>query len=314
MSEGQTVRRSDEQTAIRGIAETVKTLPVPENDFAGVQVEDCAVPNNILLFHRDEELSGGYGALHHRYVLHCALETGGTVIVDGSHIRVDPGEAVLVFPHQFHHYADFDARRISWLFITFELQSDAALEVCRYRRARLSDEAIWIVERLLAVYRGGTQTTDAEGTRLLTGLLLRELRRSAVHADDPSGSGLSAEQATTPLMKTVAAYVHSNLHRLFTIAEIADHVSYSKSRLRNVFHDKMSMSLGAYIRRARINRAEALLVTSGLTVTRIAEQCGYESIYSFSRAFKKETGMSPRAWRNRHGTPRMDGEVGRSAT
>lgn len=302
MHRGCTVQVDATQTKIRGIVETVKGLPTPKNDFAGVKAERCAVPNNILMFHRDQDLSGGYGALHHRYVLHCALETGGTIVVDGSHIRVNPEEAVLVFPHQFHHYADFDAKHISWLFVTFELQSDTSLESCRHRSTRLSKHSVWIVERLLEGYQGGTQTTDAEETRLLTGLLLRELQHATRHEQQVGPSALDADPTTTPLMRAVAGYVHANLHRLFTIRDIANHVHYSPSQLRNVFHAKMGMSLGCYVRRARINRAQSLLLTTWLSVTEIAEHCGYDSIYSFSRAFKNETGMSPTKWKDLHRT------------
>ena len=295
------MRAGIEQRVSKSIIETTKSLPSPENDFSGVQVGDCAVPNNILMFQRNEELSKDIVALHHRYVLHCVLETAGTVIVDGSHIRLEPEEALLVFPHQLHTYGSFDARRILWLFVTFELSADVGLEACRYRRTRLSDNAIWIVERLLSVYRGGSKATDAEEMRLLTGILLRELR-AAAGSDKNDDSNAPAHRLTMPLMKQVASYIHANLHRLFTIAEIADQVFYSESQLRSVFQSVMGMSLGAYIRWARISRAESLLATSGLSVTQIAEQCGYESVYSFSRAFKKETGMSPTTWKRRHQT------------
>ena len=291
-----------ERTELRGIVETVRDLPVPQNDFVGVKAERCAVPNNVLMFHRDADLSGGYGALHHRYVLHCALETGGTVVVDGSHIRINPEEAVLVFPHQFHDYADFDDTRISWLFITFELQSDTGLESCRNRSGRLSEDSLWIVERLLGVYQGGTQATDAEEVRLLTGLLLRELHHATSAGERLFQAMSRAEASKNPLMRSVAGYVHANLHRLFSIADVAGHVSYSPSQLRNVFHAKMGMSLGCYVRRARINRAESLLLTTWHTVTEIADKCGYDSVYSFSRAFKNETGMSPTKWKDLHRT------------
>jgi D-lyxose ketol-isomerase len=41
-----------------------------------------------------------------------------TVRVSLKSIPLDPGQAVLVFPGQFHWFSAFSAKRISWLFIT----------------------------------------------------------------------------------------------------------------------------------------------------------------------------------------------------
>lgn len=52
-------------------------------------------------------------------------------------------------------------------------------------------------------------------------------------------------------------------------------------------------------RTARLARAKELLEATELTVTAIAEQTGFESVYAFSRQFKRETRLSPRAFRLR---------------
>src|SRR6267378_116969 len=57
----------------------------------------------------------------------------------------------------------------------------------------------------------------------------------------------------------------------------------------------------AGVRDAQIGRALALpaqtLRSSGETITRVAEHSGYESESAFNRAFKREFGMPPAAWR-----------------
>ena len=49
--------------------------------------------------------------------------------------------------------------------------------------------------------------------------------------------------------------------------------------------------------RERIARACARLSAIYVSVSQIAEECGFESLYSFSRTFKKEQGSSPLAYR-----------------
>lgn len=49
----------------------------------------------------------------------------------------------------------------------------------------------------------------------------------------------------------------------------------------------------------RISRAQDLLSSSDLSVSEIAAQTGFDSVYYFSRHFKQSTGLTPKAYRSR---------------
>jgi AraC-like DNA-binding protein len=52
-----------------------------------------------------------------------------------------------------------------------------------------------------------------------------------------------------------------------------------------------------YLTRWRLALAAQRLRTGNDTIARIAERAGYESEAAFNRAFKRELGMPPSAWR-----------------
>ncbi|MNP64606.1 HTH-type transcriptional activator Btr [compost metagenome] len=49
----------------------------------------------------------------------------------------------------------------------------------------------------------------------------------------------------------------------------------------------------SYVIRARIERAQHLLLYAGMNVTEVADALGYRDIFFFSRQFKQHTGKSP---------------------
>lgn len=72
----------------------------------------------------------------------------------------------------------------------------------------------------------------------------------------------------------------------------------SESRLHELFREALQLSPMAYVRRVRMRQAQRLLADPQLRVSEVGAQVGYPDAFHFSKVFKAETGMSPRAYRN----------------
>ncbi|MNI96167.1 HTH-type transcriptional activator Btr [compost metagenome] len=59
----------------------------------------------------------------------------------------------------------------------------------------------------------------------------------------------------------------------------------------------MGVNLSEYIDDCRIRKAKELLHKTDLMVREVALQVGYEAAHSFTRLFKKLTGMTPQEYR-----------------
>lgn len=84
------------------------------------------------------------------------------------------------------------------------------------------------------------------------------------------------------------------------IDELAASLYTSRSRLCAVFKAETGESLGNYMRRRRIERAQDLLADSSLSIAQIAELLGFPQQAAFARAFKAANGCSATVWRGRH--------------
>jgi len=82
-----------------------------------------------------------------------------------------------------------------------------------------------------------------------------------------------------------------------SIDEIAGQLFVSKDYLRHLFTHYVGQSPMRTIISARIEHAKKLLMNPELSVVDVAEMCGFEDPYYFSRLFKNYTEKSPSAFR-----------------
>ena len=92
-------------------------------------------------------------------------------------------------------------------------------------------------------------------------------------------------------------YLVADLTRASSVTSAADQAGLSASRLRVLFKQATGLSPKQFQLEARIGRASRLLAESALPIGQIADQTGFESVYHFSRQFKRMRGTSPAHFR-----------------
>ncbi len=87
--------------------------------------------------------------------------------------------------------------------------------------------------------------------------------------------------------------------RPLDLEALAGEVSLSASRLAHLFREQVGLSPLQVLERQRVEMARRLLSASGMSVKEVAAACGYASPFYFSLRFKRATGKSPSAYRER---------------
>lgn len=101
---------------------------------------------------------------------------------------------------------------------------------------------------------------------------------------------ITGENLLSPALKHIEKrYTDCTLNN----SDLAKLCNISEVYFRRLFTDKMGITPKQYILDIRIKRAKQLLETHNLTVTAVAEKCGFGSVYHFCRAFKNVTGLTP---------------------
>ena len=81
-------------------------------------------------------------------------------------------------------------------------------------------------------------------------------------------------------------------------AEIAELCGISEGHMRRLFAEKLGRSPIGYKNALAAQAACTLLRPDGMNVSEVATSLGYPDIYTFSQAFKKEIGVSPKKYAN----------------
>ena len=84
-----------------------------------------------------------------------------------------------------------------------------------------------------------------------------------------------------------------------TLDELARIAHFSPFHFHRIYRAMVGESVVETARRLRLARAALLLATTDSPVTEIAMDSGYESVQTFSRAFRNLTSVSPREFRDR---------------
>ena len=127
-------------------------------------------------------------------------------------------------------------------------------------------------------------TVHAEGLRDAYSILLYLLQSNA-----PKYTPNHKAQRLLPAMEHIAK--HYNEH--ITNDTLASLTGVSTVYFRKLFTATMGMSPIAYVNRLRLEQAKELLRSDYGTLGDIAQSLGYASLYDFSRAFKRYTGIAP---------------------
>lgn len=277
-------------------------LAEPRDYFKGVGQSRLPTPTDILLFTRTTKEKLQQQALqnrsHHRFVLSFNLETAGHVHIDNRVHPFSPGQALLILPFQFHHFSQLSSPRLHWLFCTFELHDEGFLEPLRNRVLDIGPPAERLRDTLVEDWKrcsGGPALLDGEQLQATLLRLLLALKQAGRRTDPAT----PAAEPRDNLVRTVNRLLYEWRGRPVSVADLADRIGLSESRLRTLFREAAGIPLGHYIRNYRINRAMGLLRTTTLPIGEIAEEAGFASSQAFSRTIKAATGLSPRAYRVR---------------
>ena len=92
---------------------------------------------------------------------------------------------------------------------------------------------------------------------------------------------------------SVIKYIDKHFDEIGKISTIAKDLGYSYNYLSRLFKGKTGMTLQNYIRNKKIEKSLELLDSERFSITEVAMKLKYDTVQSFSKAFKRTLNISP---------------------
>ena len=108
----------------------------------------------------------------------------------------------------------------------------------------------------------------------------------------PARGGLTWRQ-----IKITTDYVHGNLSREITLAELAEQIHLSPYHFARQFKTATGKSPYRFVTEIRIERAGNLLDKTDLPIIEVCFRCGFQTQSYFTTLFRRYTGTTPKVYR-----------------
>lgn len=251
----------------------------------------------------------------HTYFEICLVGAYGRGIftVEGQEVAIESGDLFIARPGVAHRIENRGESLMELFWVSFDWSAGRASPASEsdnhspaYQLLRALAASPVIVARddglignlwgALRAVAGGEQHAgkDAQLAALQWALLLQI---AAV------GAGQNAPAAPIPqldshhLARLGARYIHDNLARKLSVAEIAAHLHLSPRHFGRLFGQFAGVSPSVYLETARVDRARHLLRSTDEPIKSIAGAVGLPDVHHFTRVFGKRCGTSPAAFR-----------------
>lgn len=92
-------------------------------------------------------------------------------------------------------------------------------------------------------------------------------------------------------------HIEEHLNEDLSLVRLAELIYFNPSYLSRLFKQECGVNLSEYIEERRVKKAKELLKTHELKIADVGARVGYDAPHSFTRFFKKITGLTPQEYR-----------------
>ncbi|MBO7762145.1 MAG: helix-turn-helix transcriptional regulator [Clostridia bacterium] len=224
---------------------------------------------------------------HYIYV----REGSGHAVIDGRAFALVPHSVYVFNPSVTHEFVAEEGLRLYEF--KFEV-TDRELAEALSRLSPVIPADHTEVERILTTLLGETDEDDAWSCAYRRALLFELLLSLLRQNQRQSENGRDCH-----VMFAVLRYMRLHYGEELGNEALAAMLHMEKTYFIKQFKRHFSIPPMRYLMTLRMERAADMMANTDMSVSKVAERCGFKSIHHFSNAFKRHWGKSPLSYREK---------------
>lgn len=231
------------------------------------------------------------------HVIIITLEGQGRLFTDDiarKGMPMEPGHLTVLPAHQRHYYRlDGDHWKALWIYLAdTPLWAHLGRQKAHARISQSGREICAAIEGFLSEnIRTGSRARVA--ARHYAELILLNIERELEMEDNFTSQKMRQD------LYSLWEKVNDDLGHPWRVTDLAEKIGISPQHLYRVSMRFFACKPMEMVKRLRMQRAQDFLSSTDMPIKTIAQRVGYSDPFSFSAAFKRYSGCSPRAFRNR---------------
>lgn len=242
-------------------------------------LDELTYGKNEYVYHRREtDLCSGL-RFHSGYEFVYVYSGLVRLSVNGLDFDVNAGEAALIFPNVVHSWQTPQASDCNICVFS----ESYVPEFSKKHRVALPETPVFalphgdeVIESLMR----------AKNDYMLKGIFYC-LLSMVIGVED------TREASVIAVSDKVLKYIEQNYSRDITLSDVSAELNYQYNYLSSLINKIFKMSFSKLLNKYRIYTAQQMLRQQDDKITAVATRCGYSSLRSFNRNFKKVTGQTP---------------------
>lgn len=239
----------------------------------------------------------------------------GFFIVNGVRYPVTEGDLFLNQKGELHAIESSSQRQLRYLYMGFDFvqssgiasgsQPEAIEELsaffCNPFRERKSHDKLGVMSvflKMLGEVYNGSVFSEQMIDYYLHQVLILSYR--TFHSDQKASVMPKNDvNVVGSTVYSVIKYIDNNILEIDTVKSIAGNLGYSYVYLSHLFRNKTGMTLQSYVNYKKIEKSLELIGDGKLSITQTALMLNFDTVQSFSKAFKRTLGFSPTKYRKK---------------
>ena len=216
----------------------------------------------------------------------------GKLLLDSNVYTVSEGDVYVLNPYSIHRmYSDGDIFEYYFFRIPDNLFTIAHMNMAgrRIKNNVTDSETVRLFENYIKEYDKDDGTMAMRALAAAMYLIAYIIEKYSVCNDDED----LKNSVRSSKCDEVMAYVNTHYKEHISASVIADALGYNRSYLSREFAKHTGQTLTGYINTVRCVAAHEMLVSTKLSVSQVAAECGYNDVSHFNNTYKKFFGRTP---------------------